>query len=215
MEESLALSLQQSTVSLAEKRLVTFGNSQKANNTSELRYDGYVGEVDTLGRPHGVGKLAFSDGSLQWMAKFNNEGDGVGNGSYKGEFREGLRHGQGRFRYADGRVFEGVWEHGMPREGTTTFVNGDVYRGEYARNGDKSGKGVYEYVSGALYEGYWLRNRRHGFGSYKDADGVQLGSGMIAWENGKPDLEVHENLYGGDRDAKTGLPNGHVMLSVG
>jgi hypothetical protein len=210
MEESLALSLRRSTLAEAGSSVVAFSSPQKSSQR-EVLDDGYDGERDAQGRPHGVGKLAFSDGSLQWMSKFNNECDGILNGSYKGAFHEGLRHGLGRFRYADGRVFEGLWANGVPREGTTSFVNGDVYRGEYAPNGDKAGKGVYEYASGALYDGYWLHNLRHGFGSYRDAAGVLLGSGMIAWEHGRPDLESRGDLYGGDRDTKTGLPHGQVM----
>ena len=47
---------------------------------------------------HGFGTFVYSD---------KNSSD-----VYTGEFRDGRRHGQGRFVFQDGSVYEGSWEKG-------------------------------------------------------------------------------------------------------
>ena len=44
----------------------------------------------------------------------------------QGEWQQGKRHGRGRYEYADGGGFEGVWvDDRIGDIGVRTFVNGD------------------------------------------------------------------------------------------
>ncbi|KAJ0981048.1 hypothetical protein J5N97_009303 [Dioscorea zingiberensis] len=62
---------------------------------------------------------------------------------YVGEFKCGVKHGLGYYR----------------------FRNGDRYAGEYF--GDKiHGFGVYHFANGHCYEGSWHEGRKQGFGKY-------------------------------------------------
>ena len=78
--------------------------------TIRMRTQVYRGEV-LDGRPHGTGKLQYSDGSR-----------------YEGEFRKGKREGFGRITDCDGRVWEGRYHN-------------DLWDGEFVitdKNGRKS-----------------------------------------------------------------------------
>ena len=51
---------------------------------------------------------------------------------YVGEFKEGVRHGQGTFTWSDGRKYVGEYKDGIPNgQGTYTSSNGDKYEGEW------------------------------------------------------------------------------------
>jgi hypothetical protein len=64
-----------------------------------------------------------------------------GEATYIGTFRNGVPHGTGYFRYADGDQYEGGVADGL-HEGPGLFVQRD----------------------GSSYEGYWKQDRRHGYG---------------------------------------------------
>jgi hypothetical protein len=61
---------------------------------------------------------------------------------YEGEWRGGLRWGQGTQRYVrSGNVYTGAWEEGLQHgTGTLTLANGDAYTGGWSR-GRKHGNG--------------------------------------------------------------------------
>ena len=47
---------------------------------------------------------------------------------YLGEFREGVRFGQGIFFYSDGSKYEGQWENNVKHGyGVFTFADGDTH----------------------------------------------------------------------------------------
>ena len=49
--------------------------------------------------------------------------------------------------------------------GRATYLNGDVYEGDYV-NGLRTGKGIYWYKKGGhRYEGNWKENEKHGVGT--------------------------------------------------
>lgn len=54
-------------------------------------------------------------------------------------FKEGKRHGEGTYVFADGTIYKGEW------------VNGRI-----------KGKGVCIWNDGRRYEGEWLDNKKHG-----------------------------------------------------
>ena len=89
--------------------------------------------------------------------------------SYEGEWREGLRHGEGTEQTvppgASGKYtgqFLADLRHG---EGTMHYDTGGVFEGEW-RAGLRQGKGVEVFVSGGRYEGEFFRDLFNGHGLY-------------------------------------------------
>ena len=76
-----------------------------------------------------------------------------GNAVYVGGLKDGLRHGTGELRYADGRTYVG------------DFV---MDRAE--------GHGTYTCPDGTKYVGGFVANKRHGLGVYSRSDGQVLHS---------------------------------------
>ncbi|KAL9179935.1 hypothetical protein ACHAXT_007905 [Thalassiosira profunda] len=95
------------------------------------------------------------------------------NGSvYKGELKDGKKHGQGKIKYSDGNVYEGKWKEGRKNgNGKFTWANGDAHEGEYKED-MKHGQGKYTWASGGVYEGGFKEGKRHGQGKYTWADGA-------------------------------------------
>ena len=90
---------------------------------------------------------------------------------YKGGFKKGVKEGQGRFEWEDGRVYQGEWSKDtMNGKGTFTWPDGREYRGMF-KNGVKEGFGVFKFVNGAAYEGKFSMGRMHGKGKMVNIDG--------------------------------------------
>jgi hypothetical protein len=101
---------------------------------------------------------------------------------YSGSFVNGKMCGEGKVKYADGVEYEGVWEDDQKHgKGTYTLPSGGVYVGEW-RNGKMCGAGRMKYADGDEYEGKWEGGRMHGKGTYRWPDGdVYVGE----WRNGE------------------------------
>ena len=93
-------------------------------------------------------------------------------------WRAGEKHGQGKYTFATGDVYEGEWAEGkMHGRGKYSYASGNVYEGEWAEE-KKHGKGTFTYASGAVEVG-WARllrgERRRGAGRQMErgpGDGV-------------------------------------------
>ncbi len=86
-------------------------------------------------------------------------------GEYDGEWRGGLRHGDGTFRLNNGDVYEGKFSHDMKHfRGKYTNANGATYDGQWVRN-RKHGMGRLEWPDGNVYTGNFANDKKHGFGS--------------------------------------------------
>lgn len=123
--------------------------------------------------------------------------------TYEGQFANGLKHGIGLYRWADGTKYTGTWvrdqEHGT---GEKLFANGDRYRGEW-REGLFHGHGVYEWRDGSRFEGAWESGMEHGYGVKTSADGtVQRGY----WTYGE--FRFHEEQLGEGEPAS--IKNGEL-----
>ena len=81
------------------------------------------------------------------------------NGTYTGEWKADLRHGQGKYTWANGDVYEGMWKNGlMDGEGMLRQVDGTKYKGGY-KEGLKEGNGVLIDKDGKRYEGTFHKDR--------------------------------------------------------
>lgn len=85
---------------------------------------------------------------------------------YKGEYRNGHRHGNGHRIYHSGATYEGTFRlsqrHG--EHGRYTYQNGDVYDGQWAAN-QQHGTGAFtEAATGNMYMGGWKNDKKFGEG---------------------------------------------------
>ena len=84
--------------------------------------------------------------------------DGIG--EYQGEVADGLPHGEGEWRAADGGIYIGQWERGS-----------------------RSGSGEQTYDASTAYRGQWQANAPHGTGALRTDDSQYEGG----WHHGVPD----------------------------
>lgn len=108
---------------------------------------------------------------------------GSGTDSYTGEFRKGLKHGQGTMRWSDGREYVGTWKEGHRCGMGRLTKNGTlVYEGLW-RDGVPNGRGIMVSSDGAEYTGEMQSGRRHGSGLYTTCDGGLTYDGK--WRHGR------------------------------
>lgn len=79
---------------------------------------------------------------------------------------EYLPNGKGVYRWKNGAVYEGDYDHGMRQGlGSYRYRNGTVYRGSW-KNGVKSGPGTITYTNGDSFSGVFDEDRKNGKGCY-------------------------------------------------
>lgn len=98
-----------------------------------------------------------------------------------GDSGNNRKHGYGRTKYADGRIFEGTYDHGVMVEGRMTYpeekcpTTGNIFQptyvGKFDSHGLKTGKGIYT-TSTATFLGDFQNDQMHGSGIliYTDTD---------------------------------------------
>ncbi|KAF2114887.1 hypothetical protein BDV96DRAFT_87627 [Lophiotrema nucula] len=103
---------------------------------------------------------------------------------YKGEIKNGHRHGLGTRIYHSGATYEGTFQlskrHG---HGLYTFQNGDTYDGEWVNN-QQHGSGTFvEATTGNTYQGGWKNDKKFGEGvtHWKNAQEMERLC-RICWE---------------------------------
>lgn len=92
---------------------------------------------------------------------------------YEGQYVSGKMHGQGKMSAADGGVYTGEWREGL-KHGRAFFYfpDGGVIDGHWV-NGKKNGHCVLRYPDGiTVYEGQYTNDRRHGIGKMTYGDGI-------------------------------------------
>ncbi|WP_088626229.1 cell envelope integrity protein TolA [Oceanicola sp. 22II-s10i] len=91
--------------------------------------------------------------------------------TYRGEFRDGLRHGQGTYEHPDGNRYDGEWQAGKKHgQGTYRYASGNTYTGDW-ENGQRHGQGVYTFTSGTVYEGHFKEGKPRGDGEARIRNG--------------------------------------------
>ena len=84
---------------------------------------------------------------------------------YKGEIKNGHRHGHGKMFYHSGATYEGTFQLGQRHgHGLYTFQNGDTYDGDWVDN-QQHGSGTFvEAATGNTYVGGWKNDKKFGEG---------------------------------------------------
>jgi hypothetical protein len=114
--------------------------------------------------------------------------------TFKGQMKNGLRHGRGTQVWADGSKYEGEWRDDKTNGyGRLIHSDGDVYEGEWI-NDTAYGIGKYYHSQGAVYEGQWENDYQEGKGketwpdgTYYEGDyhkGKKEGKGKFFWVDG-------------------------------
>ncbi|XP_047094878.1 phosphatidylinositol 4-phosphate 5-kinase 9-like [Lolium rigidum] len=115
---------------------------------------------------------------------------------YEGEWRRGMRHGQGKTLWPSGATYEGEYSAGyMDGEGTYVSPDGaSSYKGQWKLN-RKHGLGLQTYPSGDMYQGSWIQGQMEGHGRYTWANGnsyvgtmrngLMSGKGVLTWNTGE------------------------------
>jgi len=103
-----------------------------------------------------------SFGTYIWMAPASEEDETlVEKAKFAGDYKDGLKSGNGKMVYPNGDIYEGEWgEDKMHGEGTYTYKkSGDIYSGTWASN-KKNGEGTYEYaVDSSMVSGTWVEGQ--------------------------------------------------------
>ncbi|XDB65014.1 hypothetical protein AB1E18_018310 [Capra hircus] len=90
---------------------------------------------------------------------------------YRGEWKEGRRHGFGQLMFADGGTYLGHFENGLFNGfGVLTFSDGSRYEGEFAQ-GKFNGVGVFIRHDNMTFEGEFKNGRVDGLGLLTFPDG--------------------------------------------
>lgn len=126
-------------------------------------YEGYYQE----NFKHGLGKTTFASNALDGEEPTRG-------GSYHGQFKCRVRHGQGTFTYLNGDVYRGAWEGGKKHgHGTYEYKqHGAKLVGEWDGNEMISGKWVL--ANGAYFVGAFKNNKPSGKGIWVLPSGLQV-----------------------------------------
>lgn len=134
-------------ISVAAALLSVWGCDITSNDVVTLKEGNTVYKGQTAnGKRNGLGVLYM--------------GDSV---AYSGQWKDGLRQGQGQVTDSLGRLIEGVWDHDTIVSGTRRDSAG-VYQGEFSQRLTAQGYGTYHDNNGTYYEGQWKNDERTGFG---------------------------------------------------
>lgn len=129
-------------------------------------------------------------------------------GTYKGEVKDGLPHGEGYIEFFGLGSYEGGFAEGEFHGYGVFDVPGLFkYEGEY-HMGEYHGYGIETLADGDRYEGEWSRGKKHGEGtetwadstSYTGSynDGYRDGKGLYTWADGRTyEGEFSENVVTG------------------
>jgi hypothetical protein len=135
----------------------------------------------------GVREVTYSDGSIYRGAMRGIQLHGKGEYTskafrYQGEFKDGLKQGDGKYEWDSGLRYEGEFDADRPNgKGKFLFPNGDTYEGD-VKAGVVAGRGIYVTKAGDRIEGSFADGRANGSGIYRFASGDRYEGEMVAGE---------------------------------
>ena len=92
-------------------------------------------------------------------------------GTYVGEWKDDIRHGQGTFTFSNGPTYVGEWKDNIRHgQGTFTTPDGNRYVGEF-KDDKMHGQGTFTTPDGDRYVGEWKDDKKHGQGTYISPSG--------------------------------------------
>jgi hypothetical protein len=112
--------------------------------------------------------------TIKTMEKNYNKSAGE---KYVGDYKDGVRHGQGTYTY-----------------GPKSQWAGDKYVGEF-KDGIRNGQGTYTHASGENYVGEWKDGKPNGQGTETNAYGKYVGE----WKDGKKHVQGTETFANGEK----------------
>ena len=122
----------------------------------------------------------------------------------------GVPNGKGKTTFLNGDVYEGEFRNYLPHgKGKKTFLNGSFYEGEF-HNGAPNGKGTMKFFNGDVYEGEFHTGAPNGKGTMKFLDGkVYEGDFLNGVPHGKGRTFKKDSFYEGE--FLNGVPHGKGM----
>ncbi|XP_059309302.1 phosphatidylinositol 4-phosphate 5-kinase 1-like [Lycium ferocissimum] len=206
--------------------LIPSALSTSANNRSRLLLQASSRRIT----PTDDGDLSFSGNVPPELRQLPN-GD-----LYIGTFSGKVPHGNGKYLWCDGCMYEGEWKRGKASgKGKFSWPSGATYEGDF-KDGRMDGYGTFIGADGDNYRGWWESDRKHGFGEKLFANGdlyvglwkwnLQDGEGRFVWGNGNEYIGewkkgvmfgkgvfiwANGKRYEGDWD--NGMPKGNGVFS--
>jgi len=123
----------------------------------------------------------YEDGSMYkgQLRDGRRHGNGVWTSAseqYTGKWKDDQRDGQGKQTWSDGRIYEGQFSggkfHGHGRMEWHMPTGLMVYEGQYVDD-LKDGRGRYVWPDKRIYDGEWKRGMRDGQATYTNSQGVR------------------------------------------
>jgi hypothetical protein len=113
---------------------------------------------------------------------------------FSGEFKDGMRYGEGVLLLPGGRKIVGVWENNEIKKGTFSAADGTTYTGQWQYR-EREGQGTMTWPDGRKYTGGFENGLRHGKGTmiYPDGRkyvgdykyGERTGNGTMTYPDGR------------------------------
>lgn len=133
--------------------------------------------------------------------------------TYKGMYENGKPSGFGEYYWASGSFFKGNFKAGL-RCGQGVWKRGpgrsDKYEGEWVSD-KKEGYGVFTWAEGNIYKGNYLNDLRHGFGEMIYTDGK---ASKGEWVHDQLQEDENEELQH-DEDCELFMPTARIYPESG
>jgi len=135
-------------------------------------------------------------------------------GKYEGGWKDDQFHGKGIETRADGSIYEGEWINGKEQDGygTLTFSDGKKYKGEF-KKGFFHGQGILVLPNGDKYVGEWINGEMDNKGTFYYPDGRKyVGNLKDGIFNGYG-IQTHPDGWKYEGDWKDGKWNGQGTIT--